>query len=77
MIDSCDYENFFVNGDCSYNDLTSSPSINNSIVHINIRSLINEVNDLDGLLNILDFPKIVMLSETWIIGNSSLTNIDK
>ena len=31
-------------------------------------------NDLDGLLHILDFPKIVMISETWINDTSTLAN---
>ena len=46
------------------------------MVHLNIRSIINEVNDLDRLLNILDFPKIVMISETWINDNSLRTNVN-
>jgi hypothetical protein len=76
MSNFCDFDDAFVNNNCLYYDVTSSPSLNNSIVHLNIRSLVNKINELTGLLHVLDFPKIVMLSETWINANSPPTDID-
>ena len=66
----------FLNGDCSYHDVISSPSLNNSMIHLNIRSLITKVYDLDRFLRILDFLKIVIISEMRINDNSSLININ-
>ena len=42
MIDSYDYDDSFVNGDCSYHDVTLSPNLNSSIFHLNIGSLIKK-----------------------------------
>lgn len=70
--------NNFVN-DCAYIDLTSinTTSFSNCIVHVNIWSLRNKISELEGILRILDFPKIILITETWLSSNSSLINIDK
>ena len=45
------------------------------IVNINIRSVINKVNELELLLAMLKFPKVILLSETWLDANINLVNM--
>ncbi len=65
-------------GECEYVDLASRDTIklHNSILHLNIRSLPNKINELEALLNMFDSPKVIMLSETWLTVNTSLLNIN-
>ena len=48
---------------------------NDYIVHINIRSVRNKVNELELLLAMLKFPKLILLSETWLDANINLVNM--
>jgi hypothetical protein len=48
----------------------------NSILHINIRSLSHKTCHIEVLLNMLGFPKIVMLTEVWITHNTPALDID-
>ena len=62
-----DNDNLIPNGNCEYLNLHDiNFSCENSLLHLNIRSLTNKVAELETLLDKLDWPKIVVLSECWL-----------
>jgi hypothetical protein len=63
-------------GDCNYCDLTSACDLSDSIIHINIRSLAPKISELEILLNLLKYPKVLLISETWLSNNSPAVNVD-
>ena len=62
--------------DCNYYDLTThGSSFNSTIMHLNVRSLYHKVQEIEVILNMLNFPPILTLSETWLKSDSLLTDI--
>lgn len=55
-------------GMCKYYDLSNAndPCCNNTILHINIRSLFNKVAQIESLLTLLKYPKFFFMSEVWL-----------
>jgi len=53
---------------CNYYDLSTvtRERFSNSNLHLNVRSLLHKVGEIDALLNLLGLPKVLMLSETWL-----------
>ena len=44
-------------------------------MHLNVRSLYHKVQEIEVILNMLNFPPILTLSETWLKSDSLLTDI--
>ena len=67
----------FANSDCCYSDMTSlcRQSYKYTIIHINIRSLRNKSAELELLLTNLDYPKVLLITETWLNNDTGLLNI--
>jgi hypothetical protein len=65
-------------GTCNYFHLTTrcTAHFSNSFFHLNVRSLASKLFELEALIGILNFPKVFLLSETWLSVNSVLLNID-
>jgi hypothetical protein len=70
------HSDVIITGDCNYSDLTSACDLSDSIIHINIRSLAPKISELEILLNLLKYPKILLISETWLSNNSPAVNVD-
>ena len=64
-------------GDCAYTNLASVnvDTFTNSILHLNMRSIRHKTAELEVIPNLLGLPKVVMITETWLTSDSSLTNI--
>ena len=45
-------------------------------MHLNVKSVSPKLSKIQGLLNLLGFPKIFMLSETWLAQNSFLESVE-
>ncbi len=77
MVSFFDDDNIFLNSECCYHTLSSLPAnkLSSSILHLNVQSLTNKVAELDGLLNILGSPKIMLLTETWLCIDGCAVNI--
>ena len=45
-------------------------------MHLNVRSVPPKLPEIQGLLTLLSFPKIFMLSETWLAQNSFLESVE-
>ena len=76
------FTNFFdsydnnINTNCTYVDLSlTNLSFNDYFVHLNVCSLKNKVSELESLITLLNFPKVVLLSETWLSSDIDLINI--
>lgn len=63
--------------DCCYYDLNnlSDYPFNNSVLHLNVRSLQNKVNEIEALLTMLSYPKALMLTETWLRADGYLVSV--
>ena len=73
LFESYDYN---IHTNCTYVDLSSTNlSFNDYIVHLNVCSLKNKVSELEGLITLLNFPRVVFLSETWLSSDIDLINI--
>ena len=71
-----DYNDNSIITNCTYVDLSSTNlSFNDYIVHLNVCSLKTKVSELEGLITLLNFPKVVLLSETWLSLDIDLINI--
>jgi hypothetical protein len=57
------YSDVIITGDCNYCDLTSACDLSDSIIHINIRSLAPKISELEILLNLLKYPKVLLISQ--------------
>ena len=62
MIDELNDVDNHINVECLYCYI--QPLFTNSIVYLNVRSLVHKVNELESLLASLNLPKVVLLSET-------------
>lgn len=66
----------FVSGVCDYLNLSDvTKAFCNSFMHLNVRSQYHKVSELEALLNILGFPKVLLITETWLSPTSPLQNI--
>ncbi len=73
-----DFEDFeFPTAPCDYYDLSSvtCERFCNSYMHLNVRSLLHKVAEMEGLLNLFGHPKVLMLTETWLTLDSALLEI--
>jgi hypothetical protein len=70
------HSDVIITGDCNYCDPTSACDLSDSIIHINIRSLAPKISELEILLNILKYPKVMLISETWLSNNSPAVSVD-
>ena len=63
---------------CDHVDLFSVKSlqVGNLFVHLNIKSLVPKLAELEALLSVLGMPKLVLISETWLSQKSVAINID-
>ena len=77
-MDDDEVEFNLLSGDCVYYELTNPrlTSFTNSVIHLNIRSLRNKIPELECIINLLKYPKLIMLPETWLRMNSPFPNID-
>ncbi len=70
----------FSTGDCTYYELADTNNLNFDdsflLAHLNVRSLFNKVGEVDAVINLLNFPKLLLLSETWLTIDAPLLNID-
>ena len=65
-----------ININCTYVHMSSTNlSFNDYIVHLNVCSLKNKVSELKGLITLFNFPKVVLLSETWLSSDIDLITI--
>jgi hypothetical protein len=66
-----------IDGECSYISVDSDNivSMSNSITHLNIRSLAPKVSELEMLLNLMNLPKVMLVTETWLSVYSPVVNI--
>ena len=64
-------------GDCAYENLASVnvDTFTNSALHLNMQSIRHKTAELEVILNLLDLPKDVVITETWLTSDTSLTNI--
>ena len=64
-------------GDCWYYDLSnlSDYPFSNSILHLNVRSFKYKLNDTETLLMMLNSPKALVLTETWLKADKFLTKV--
>jgi hypothetical protein len=60
------HNDVIISGGCNYCDVTSTYDFSNSIIHINIRSLAPKIGEIENLLNLLKYPKVLLFSETWL-----------
>jgi len=76
MSDQNDESGLFSNV-CDYCDLTTLPSplLANSVMHLNIRSLQGKVSELEIFLKMCSYPRILLLSETWLNDKYMLPHI--
>ena len=68
----------FHSGFCTYFDLNSlsNRKFVNSFMHLNVRSVSPKLPEIQGLLFLLGFPKIFMLSEIWLAQHSFLESVE-
>ena len=45
------------------------------LLHFNIRSIRHKTTEHEAILNLLGLSKVVMIAETWLTSDTSLTNI--
>ena len=64
-------------GDSCYCNLSNLSDFlfNNSILHLNVRSLKNKLNDRETLLKMLNSPKALVLTEAWLKAGSVFANV--
>ena len=64
-------------GHCTYTNLASVnvDTFTNSVLHLNMRSIRHKTAELEVILNLLGLPKVIMITETWLTSDTSLTNI--
>ena len=54
----------------------SNRKFDNSFMHLNVRSVSPQLPEIQGLLTLLGFPKMFMLSETWLAQNFFLESVE-
>jgi hypothetical protein len=65
-----------LNSTCAYVDVTALPhDISNSIMHLNVRSIFHKVAEIEGVLSLLGFPKALLVSETWLDLNTTISAV--
>jgi hypothetical protein len=66
-----------INGECCYVSVDSDNIVpmSNSIIHLNIRSLAPKVSELEMLLNLMNQPKVMLVTKTWLSVYSPVVNI--
>jgi hypothetical protein len=67
----------FSSGDCCYYDLSTLPIgiLTNSILHMNVRSLQHKLDEVEALVTLFKYPKVIVLTETWLKPDSVLVPI--
>jgi hypothetical protein len=71
-----DFENVGI--DRMYCDQLSTAVIMfvNSLMYLNARSLIPKICEIKSIINLTEFPAVLMLTETWLSLNSVIPNTD-
>ena len=64
-------------GNCAFTNLASvnADKFTNKVLHFNMRSIRHKTAELEAILNLYGLLKVVMITETWLTSDISLTNI--